>query len=262
MMSTAYVPIPAVFINQTNGEALRDYVQGQPTNSARIRYTPATVSLVVTQAVICEHVGVKLNTTAPARGDLRIGLVSPSGTRSVLQAMSTDASPAPADWIYWSVQHFYEPSVGTWRLEISNERSTNTGSVSDAQLLIQGVPIVDSDHDGLDDNWEMARLGTLGYGPADDPDGDGYSNAREQCLDTDPLVYDPVLGADLSFWDDRLVRAAFPAVPNRTYQLRVSSGLDQPSTVITNLAGRLPEVEVFAPYYGTTNEFFNAVRSP
>ena len=261
MMGTAYAPIPAVFINQANGEALRDYVQGQADNTAQIRYAPATISLNVTQAVICEHVGVRLNTTAQARGDLRISLVSPAGTRSVLQAVSTDASPAPTDWVYWSVHHFYEGSVGTWRLELSNEMSTNAASVSDAELLIQGVPIVDSDHDGLDDNWEMARLGTLDYGPADDPDGDGYSNAREQCLDTDPRVYDPVWGADLSFWDDQRIRVAFPAALDRTYQILVSSGLGQPATVLTNLAGRLPEVEVMVPYLGATNQFFKAVRT-
>jgi hypothetical protein len=107
----------------------------------------------------------------------------------------------------------------------------------------------------------MARLGTLDYGPADDPDGDGYSNAREQCLDAAPRVSDPVLGADLSFWDDQRVRVAFPAAANRTYQIRVAAGLDQPSTVLTNLAGRLPEVEIIAPYHGLTNQFFNAVRT-
>lgn len=262
MMGTAYAPIPAVFINRANGEALRDYVQGQANNTAQIHYEPATISLNVTQAVICEHVGVRLTTTAQARGDLRVGLVSPAGTRSVLQAVSTDASPAPADWIYWSVQHYYESSVGTWRVELSNEMSTSAASVFDAELLIQGVPIVDSDHDGLDDNWEMARLGTLGYGPADDPDDDGYSNAREQCLDTDPRVADPVWGADLSRWDERRVRVAFPAAANRTYQIRAASGLNQAATILTNVAGRLPEVEIVVPYLELTNQFFNAVRTP
>ncbi|MHC4550398.1 MAG: hypothetical protein ACYTEZ_16640 [Planctomycetota bacterium] len=40
-------------------------------------------------------------------------------------------------------------------------------------------PLVDSDGDGLPDWWEMQVFGTLDYGPDDDPDGDGLTNAQE-----------------------------------------------------------------------------------
>jgi len=56
-----------------------------------------------------------------------------------------------------------------------------------ASLIVNGVPITDTDHDGLDDNWEMAHFGTLAYGPKDDPDYDGYNNAFEQVLGSNHL---------------------------------------------------------------------------
>ncbi len=44
----------------------------------------------------------------------------------------------------------------------------------------------DSDGDGLPDAWEMEHFGHLDYGPADDPDGDGYLNIYEYIGGTDP----------------------------------------------------------------------------
>jgi Leucine-rich repeat (LRR) protein len=44
----------------------------------------------------------------------------------------------------------------------------------------------DSDDDGLSDAWEMAYFGNLDQGASGDPDGDGYSNAREFALGTNP----------------------------------------------------------------------------
>ncbi len=44
----------------------------------------------------------------------------------------------------------------------------------------------DSDGDGLPDAWEMAHFGHLDYGPADDPDGDGYLNIYEYVGGADP----------------------------------------------------------------------------
>ena len=45
---------------------------------------------------------------------------------------------------------------------------------------------VDSDGDDLADRWEMIYLGTLGFGPSDDPDADGLTNGQELQLSTDP----------------------------------------------------------------------------
>ena len=44
----------------------------------------------------------------------------------------------------------------------------------------------DSDHDGLPDWWELAYLGKLDYGPNDDVDGDGKTNAAEYVAGESP----------------------------------------------------------------------------
>jgi hypothetical protein len=44
----------------------------------------------------------------------------------------------------------------------------------------------DSDGDSLPDWWEMFYFGTLAYGPADDPDRDGWNNLDEYRAGTDP----------------------------------------------------------------------------
>lgn len=44
----------------------------------------------------------------------------------------------------------------------------------------------DSDQDGLPDAWEWLHFGHLDYGPDDDPDGDGFTNAQEFAEGTNP----------------------------------------------------------------------------
>ncbi len=58
-------------------------------------------------------------------------------------------------------------------------------------LDIEGEVIraaVDTDSDGLPDDWERFYLGTLAYGAADDPDGDGAGNLSEYQAGTNPNV--------------------------------------------------------------------------
>jgi len=58
-------------------------------------------------------------------------------------------------------------------------------SINMDSILFRGYE--DTDHDGLPDDWERWRLGSLNYGPNDDPDGDGSSNYSEFVADTDPM---------------------------------------------------------------------------
>jgi hypothetical protein len=48
------------------------------------------------------------------------------------------------------------------------------------------VPFVDSDANGLDDNWEMTYFSHLGVDPKGDPDHDGMSNLAEYKAGTNP----------------------------------------------------------------------------
>ena len=49
-----------------------------------------------------------------------------------------------------------------------------------------GVPVSDSDHNGLPDDWEIAYFGRTGQNPNVDSDGDGQSNMNEWIAGTDP----------------------------------------------------------------------------
>ena len=157
------------------------------------------------------------------------------------------------------MQHFYESSAGQWRLEVSNEYGTNDASLTYAKLLVEGVPITDTDHDGLDDDWETRWFGSLAPGPLDNPSGDGYNHARKQILGWDPTRFTPLTGPDLSLWNERLARVSFPAAPNQTYQVLTNRDFNHSFGVLTNLAGRLPESEVFVPYVSTPRQFLKVV---
>jgi subtilisin family serine protease/subtilisin-like proprotein convertase family protein len=262
MAGTEFTPIPAVFINQRRGQGIVNFLASHTNLTAQIQLTTAAVEFPITDTLVCEHVGLRLTTTAPFRSDLRITLVSPSGTRSVLQPVNNDVFPGPDNWTYWSVQHFYESSAGNWRLEIANELGADASQVTDAELIIEGARITDTDHDGLDDNWEMRNFGTLAYGPKDNPGQDGYDNARKQCLDLNPTQFDPLIHANVSFWNHQYARMAFPALPNRTYEIRGGPTVTLPFTVLTNLAGQLPEIEIFVPYSGRSSGFVRPIQEP
>jgi subtilisin family serine protease/subtilisin-like proprotein convertase family protein len=256
MGGTDFVPIPAVMIDQNSGDALRTYLQQDPSVAAKIQLNAVSYSFNVTNTLICEHVGVRVQASHSRRGDLRISLLSPRGTRSVLQHANLDDMPGPSDWTYHSTHHFFESSAGTWTVSISDEEALDTGSVQNVELFLRGVAIADTDADGLDDGWEMAGLGSLASGPKDDPDGDGYSNAREQIVGTNPNASDVVFALDLSSWNEALGRLSWPGVTNRTYDIFAGTNVAAPMSLITNLRGRFPETEWFTPYTNLVNRFF------
>lgn len=251
-----YSPIPAVFMHQSDGENLAGIVATNAAAQGQIQLTAATYSFTVPDTLACEHVAVTVTCNHPFRGDLRITLISPSGTVSVLQAENNDPSAGPNNWTYLTTHHFFESSYGNWTVNVSDEVAANTGSVTAVALKIYGVAITDSDHDGLDDNWETTHFGTLAYGPADDPDGDGYSNAKEQILGTNPNAVDSPLKMDLSGWNANLARLSWPGRTNRSYQVLMATNVNDTFTFFTNITGKFPETEFFTPYTNLTHRFF------
>jgi subtilisin-like proprotein convertase family protein/subtilisin family serine protease len=263
LLDTDFVPIPAVFINHSNGIALKNLFQTNAAALAQIRLTNTSYTFTVTNTVMCEQVALRLMTDHPLRGDLRITLVSPAGTRSVLQRYNADLSPGPIDWTYYSTHHFFESSAGTWIAQISDEGSGSAGSVLSVALKLSGVSILDTDKDGLDDVWEIIHFACLDETPTADPDRDGYSNAREQLMGTDPDALGAPVPLDLSRWNQSLARLSWPASPNYRYEIWGGTNVAA-LNLLTNVAGHWPETEWFTPYNNPTRQFFrvNAVPLP
>ncbi len=253
MSGTDFVPIPAVFIGNTDGEGLRNLFATNNAALAQIHLATTNYVFNVTNTLICEHVGVRVLTDHPLRGDVRITLVSPAGTRSVLERYGRDVTAGPVDWTFYTTHHFFESSAGNWTVCFSDEGAGNTGNVHQVSLILEGVLIVDTDGDGLDDNWERAHFGSLAQGPKDDPDKDGYSNMREQLMGTDPNQDTGRVHMDFSRWTAALGRLSWAGSTNYSYQ--VWGGVNVGAmTLLTNVPGHFPETECFLPY--NTNQFF------
>ncbi|MEO5802950.1 MAG: S8 family serine peptidase [Verrucomicrobiota bacterium] len=263
MGGTDYVPIPAVFIGFTDGSALKNLLQQGTNVLSQLKLQTTNYTFFVTNSLICEHVGVRVKTDHPLRGDLRITLVSPQGTRSVLQRFNGDTSAGPVDWTYYSTHHFYESSAGTWTVSFGDEFAGNFGNVQSVSLEIKGVSITDNDEDGLDDVWELTNFGWLASEPTDDLDKDGNNNAREQILRTNPNAIDVSFRLDLSQLDQTLARLSWPG--SEAFNYEVQSGPNVALlTPMTNVAGKFPETEWFTPFPSSGAQFFRvrAVSKP
>jgi subtilisin family serine protease/subtilisin-like proprotein convertase family protein len=258
MAATDYAPIPALFVSNDAGEALRAQLSLDPSLEARIAPNPArhTFMNMITNTLICEHVGLRVSTTHSRRGDLRITLVSPAGTRSVLQRINNDSNPGPSNWTYFSVHHFLEPSFGAWQVEITDLQPLNSGTVTELELIIRGVSIEDVDGDGLDDHWELAQFGSLSQGPRDDPDADGQSNALEQILGTNASAVDRPLLVDLSLWNDSHFRLSWPGVDTEAYQILGISNSGAAPELLYVVPGQFPVTERFIPIIDAPHQFF------
>jgi hypothetical protein len=55
------------------------------------------------------------------------------------------------------------------------------------QMFLSAAAWVDSDHDGLSDDWELLQFGNLSMTASMDPDGDGADNFSEYAFGTNPL---------------------------------------------------------------------------
>jgi subtilisin family serine protease/subtilisin-like proprotein convertase family protein len=222
MAGIEFVPIPGVMLDQQNGTALANALAADPNLRVQLQLSTAAYTFGVVPTLRCEHVGVRVHTSHPQRGDVRLTLRSPQGTRSVLQHLNEDINAGPkSTWTYWSTRHLGEPSVGAWTVEISDESSGFSGSVSRVELVIRGVDITDSDADGLEDAWETRWFGNLQAQAGVDPDEDGWSNAQEALLQTDPMNA-PLLRASLSRLDSLRGLITWNASPDITYDLETS----------------------------------------
>ncbi|MHB9006541.1 MAG: S8 family serine peptidase [Limisphaerales bacterium] len=242
-----YVPIPTVSISQASGSDLRSYLRESTGVRAQLSLNAAVFPVAVTNTLICEHVRLRIKTTHPRRSDLRVTLLSPTGTRSVLHHFNRDDEGVLDEWVFTSAQHFFEPTAGVWRVEVGDQQPGSTGKVTSLALSLTGVPIIDQDKDGLADEWETRWFGTLEMPATADPDLDGWNNAQEQVLGLNPLLPDRELRIDIARLDQRWARLSWPSSHNFTYEVLTDGTVAPPTTIQTNIPGGFPETEWCVP---------------
>ncbi len=108
--------------------------------------------------------------------------------------------------------------------------SANCGWVNlgTGRLFVTAINRVDSDHDGIDDAWEMQWFGNLTTaGIGTDHDGDGQSDSAEYVADTDPLRANDYLKVVSHAYANgqTTVAIVFTSQPSRRYQLQHSTDL-------------------------------------
>ncbi|ELR11151.1 peptidase, S8/S53 subfamily protein [Acanthamoeba castellanii str. Neff] len=69
---------------------------------------------------------------------LRVVLVSPVGTRSVLAVPHGDTHAHYTGWTFTSVRHWGENPMGVWKLILSDETANNVGQFNRAILTVRG----------------------------------------------------------------------------------------------------------------------------
>ncbi|MGC8743456.1 MAG: S8 family serine peptidase [Verrucomicrobiia bacterium] len=251
-----FIPIPAAFISYRDGTALRTLIEnGYGDHYGQLQLTAATLLFNVTNSMLCEHIGLILRTDHPRRGSLRITLQSPSGTVSILQRTNYDYSPMPSNWCFYSTHHFYEQSSGIWRLQVSDESTNSNGNILSASLIISGVEIADTNRNGIEDNYEQ-RFGISD--PKADPDRDGWQNAVEQILGTNPLVSDPI-EIDISKFNNNYARLSWQGSRPGQYEIQSTTNLIQ-WTTLTNLIGEFPETMIFVPFMNSQSIYFRVKK--
>jgi hypothetical protein len=85
--------------------------------------------------------------------------------------------------------------------------------------------LVDSDGDGMDDNWERAQFGTLERDGAGDFDGDGATDLFEFQTGTDPKDAHSVFSGVLVFGTKPKI--VWTVIPGRAYRVQFKTSLDQ-----------------------------------
>ena len=103
--------------------------------------TGVTRSIDINESVTVENVDVWVNTEHPYIDDLRIVLISPDGTQSVLAVGGENFIPrweSYDDWRFSTVRCMGENSHGTWQLKVIDTKTGNDGSLIDWRIQISG----------------------------------------------------------------------------------------------------------------------------
>ena len=218
------------------------------------------LEFAVTNPLSVQHAQVRVQWSHDRGQDLEVRLISPAETRSQLLRPGSADAPVPPEWTFLSVLHLGESSLGSWFLEIVDHQPGIAGRLQSAELILTGRTIRDSDADGLDDDWERDRLKTLAWGPRDDPDRDGWSNAAEALAGSHPDLNETPWVATLDLNPEEPPRLAWPSIPEQPAEIWGTPEAGLPWRLLTNAPGRIQEAGWWVPE--GLNERLFQIRAP
>lgn len=118
---------------------IRDPDSGEDNRPKKPRPMRKVFDFTKIQSMSVEHVTLTLNLTHTYRGDLKINLISPSGTVSNLAKASLyDYGASYNDFTFSTLRHWGESPKGKWTLEITDMYEEDDGVLNMAKLAIYG----------------------------------------------------------------------------------------------------------------------------
>jgi hypothetical protein len=118
--------------------------------------------------------------------------------------------------------------------------------------LVLGTLPVDTDGDGLADNWERLHFGSLAANPNDDPDHDGMSNLKEYRAGTDPRDANSRFELIDIFRLPEGTYLRWSSQADRHYQVRRTSSLLASPSTYKVVQGQLPATPPFNEFIDTS----------
>ena len=159
-------------INQTFGPYMPSFDIPTSTNSW------SEFDVQINEDISLESIDIIVDIDHPDRGDLDIVLESPNGTQSWLAEEHNDGGNDYSNWLFNTVHHWDESSLGTWTLKIRDTTSGSSGTLNSWQMITHGMDIdLDHDDDGISDENETLVWGTDPYNA--DTDNDGINDYDE-----------------------------------------------------------------------------------
>jgi hypothetical protein len=162
-------------------------------------------------------------TTRPTTHFLRIDAVDGPTTNNTCALFGPFTVPTGA--VHCIVLHDWPRTK-----QVRSELDLNADGTPDQVTVVSGTPI-DSDGDGMPDEWEVLHqldpTSATGDDGADaDPDGDGISNLGEYLSGTHPRDAASALRLKATMLPGNKVRLSWSAVPGRRYEILYADGLE------------------------------------
>lgn len=132
-------------------------------------------------------------------------------------------------------------------------------------LFVAKILVGDSDHDGMDDDWEMAYFGNLSHDGTADTDGDGLTDYQEFLAGTNPIDNSSVLRCLAVATSAGGATVYWAAVPGRAYQIEYKNSIDDPNwaTLIRSTTASNQTASVFDSDAGlNTQRFYRVIALP